>query len=144
MVEFHREQDALATLAVRPSESSRQLLFDAGIRFNSAGGVWRQGCRTRDGAPRRETQAWRFPAFTSFRRASFDDGRRLARCAARSTFSDHPEYLRLAAGGEKILACPADNDYWRDLGTVASLDQAAADIEHNLLGDGSHAGSARF
>ena len=44
-----------------------------------------------------------------------------------------PMYLRLAAVGEKILARPTGNDYWRDLGTVASLDQAAADIEHNLL-----------
>ncbi len=44
-----------------------------------------------------------------------------------------PMYLRLAGDGEKIVAFQTDGDYWRDLGTVASLQQAAADIEQKVL-----------
>jgi NDP-sugar pyrophosphorylase family protein len=44
-----------------------------------------------------------------------------------------PEYLRLAGGGEKIIAFPAGGCYWRDLGTAASLQQAAEDIAHGRI-----------
>ncbi len=37
------------------------------------------------------------------------------------------------AEGEKILGFRADGDYWRDLGTVASLQQAAEDMERKLF-----------
>ena len=36
-------------------------------------------------------------------------------------------YLRLAACGENILAFPADDAYWRDLGKPTDLAQAARD-----------------
>ena len=44
-----------------------------------------------------------------------------------------PEYLRLASTGEKIVAFPADGYYWRDLGTLASLQQAAEDMQRGLI-----------
>jgi len=39
----------------------------------------------------------------------------------------------MASGGEKIVGFPADGSYWRDLGTAASLQQAAEDVERKLV-----------
>jgi NDP-sugar pyrophosphorylase family protein len=44
-----------------------------------------------------------------------------------------PEYLRLAAAGEKIVGFRADAYYWRDLGTPSSLAQAAEDVRQQLV-----------
>jgi NDP-sugar pyrophosphorylase family protein len=41
--------------------------------------------------------------------------------------------LRLAGRGEKILGFRADGYYWRDLGTAASLQQAAEDAAGGLV-----------
>jgi len=51
-------------------------------------------------------------------------------------FSIIPSYLRLAAQDEKILAFPADQYYWRDLGRPADLIQAALDLETGLRAKG--------
>jgi NDP-sugar pyrophosphorylase family protein len=48
-------------------------------------------------------------------------------------FSIVYEYLRLAGQGEKILGFRADGYYWRDLGTAASLKQAAEDAAGGLV-----------
>ena len=45
-------------------------------------------------------------------------------------FSIIESYLRLAGEGEKIMAFRADGAYWRDLGTVESLELAAKETEH--------------
>jgi NDP-sugar pyrophosphorylase family protein len=42
-------------------------------------------------------------------------------------FSIIESYLRLVARGEKLLAFRADDAYWRDLGTIESLQQAEKD-----------------
>ena len=68
MVEFHREQDALATLATRPRESSRQLLFDQHLQL--CGRRVAEAAEPEMVRPARRRRRWRFPAFTSFRRAS--------------------------------------------------------------------------
>jgi NDP-sugar pyrophosphorylase family protein len=49
------------------------------------------------------------------------------------TFPIIPLYLRLVGEGEKILGFRSDEYYWRDLGTPASLKQAAEDIEQKVL-----------
>ena len=41
-------------------------------------------------------------------------------------------YLHLSARGEKILAFPADDAYWRDLGKPADLAQAAEDLKKKV------------
>jgi NDP-sugar pyrophosphorylase family protein len=46
------------------------------------------------------------------------------------TFSIIETYLRLAAQGERIVAFRADGAYWRDLGTIVSLERAAKDAAH--------------
>src|SRR5208337_114681 len=46
-----------------------------------------------------------------------------------AAFSIIDVYLRLAAHGGKILAFPADDAYWRDLGKPADLAQATLDLQ---------------
>jgi NDP-sugar pyrophosphorylase family protein len=48
-------------------------------------------------------------------------------------FSVIDAYMRLAAGGERILAFQADEYYWRDLGKPENLVQAAQDIKRQIL-----------
>jgi NDP-sugar pyrophosphorylase family protein len=43
-------------------------------------------------------------------------------------FSIIDAYLRLAGSGEKLIAFRADDAYWRDLGTIDSLQQAEKDL----------------
>jgi NDP-sugar pyrophosphorylase family protein len=47
-------------------------------------------------------------------------------------FSIIDAYLRLSARGENILAFPADDAYWRDLGKPADLAQAAKDLKKKV------------
>jgi len=48
-------------------------------------------------------------------------------------FSIITSYLRLAAQGESITGFCADDYYWRDLGRLADLNQAAKDLTQNTL-----------
>jgi NDP-sugar pyrophosphorylase family protein len=59
--------------------------------------------------------------------------RLLAMLTEEGVFSIITSYLRLAAQGEKILAFRADEYYWRDLGSPASLQQAAQDLRQRAL-----------
>src|SRR5262249_43352030 len=119
MLEFHRERDALATLAVQHRETSRPLSFsDRGQLLG----------RAADGA------------FTSpgFQPAAFSgvhviSPRLLPLLTESGAFSVIDSYIRLAADGHKILAFPADQYYWRDLGRPADLAQAAQDLSQGLI-----------
>ncbi len=125
MVRFHREHQALATLAVQDRETSRYLLFDEQLRLSGR----RAG---REGAlelvrPAQQVQALAFsgihvisPRIFSMMR---EDG----------AFSIIDCYLRLAAQGEKILAFRADRYYWRDLGRPENVAQAEQDLKNNLF-----------
>jgi NDP-sugar pyrophosphorylase family protein len=130
MVEFHRRQKALATLAVQQRKSARMLLFDA------QEDVALQLCGRRTAGQADEMvcaaahpQAWAFAGIHVLSPRIFgfmDEG-------GAPAFSIIPEYLRMAGGGEKIVGFPADGFYWRDLGTVASLQQAAEDMERKRI-----------
>ena len=48
-------------------------------------------------------------------------------------FSIIDSYLRLAERGESILGFPADEYYWRDLGKLEQVRQAAADYKQKLF-----------
>jgi len=50
----------------------------------------------------------------------------------KGVFSIIDTYLRLSARGEEILAFPADDAYWRDLGKPDDLAQAARDLKNNV------------
>ncbi len=122
MMEFHRSQQALATLAVQERRSSRQLLFDAngllcGRRYEKEG-------RTELA---RDAEGLKALAFCGVHVIS---PRMLEQIAEVGVFSIIETYLRLAGRGETIIAFPADGVYWRDVGTVESLKHIAKDAGH--------------
>lgn len=125
MVQFHREQDALATLAVHDRPSRRQLLFNehAQLCGRRTKGV------TADEIVRPAAQMTPL-AFSGIHVVSpgiFD------RMTEQGAFSIVDAYLRMANEGEKITAFRADEYYWRDLGTCESILQAERDREKSLI-----------
>jgi len=119
MIAAHRERCALATLAVQHRSSSRQLLFDDhGLLC---------GRESHDGQSeivRTATQLQPM-AFCGIHVISPEI---FGQVPEEGVFSIVPVYLRLAAEGAMISAFCADEYYWRDLGKLHSLEQAAADL----------------
>ena len=125
MVQFHRQHQALATLAVQERETSRYLLFDEQNQL-----CGRRAAR--DQAPEivrpsKKTQALAFSGVHVI------SPRMLARMNESGAFSIITSYLRLAEQGEKILAFRADEYYWRDLGKPDNVAQAAEDVKLKRL-----------
>ena len=120
MVEFHRENQALATLAVKNRETSRYLLFDEQNRF-----CGRRGKTDEKSELVRSAQTLLPLAFSGIHVIS---PRLLPMITEEGVFSIINSYLSLAAGGQKILAFRADEYYWRDLGRPQDLIQAAKDL----------------
>jgi NDP-sugar pyrophosphorylase family protein len=129
MLEFHRESQALATLAVKHRETSRYLLFDEQNQLCGR----RAG---RDGAP--EIVRPGLESFTELRALGFAgvhiiSPRFLSMMEEEGTFSIISTYLRLAARGEKILSFSADEYYWRDLGKPENVAHAEDDVRRDVL-----------
>ena len=125
MVQWHRKEKALATLAVQDRDTSRYLLFDEKDQLCGRR-AWR------DGAPEmarsaRETHALAFSGVHAI------SPRFLLKMTEQGAFSIISSYLRLAGQREKILGFRADEYYWRDLGKPDSLLQAARDMEQKAL-----------
>ncbi len=120
MMQLHVEQDALATLAVQDRQTSRYLLFDPQNQLC--------GRRTgRDGEaelvrPAAETQPLAFCGIHILSPRIFE------KIQEEGAFSIISAYLRLATGGEKIIAFRADGSSWRDLGRPESIVQAEQEI----------------
>lgn len=125
MVEFHRQHQALATLAVQDRETSRYLLFDEEHRL-----CGRQAGRQKPPEMVRPSESTEKLAFSGVQVIS---PRFLSLMTEQGVFSIITSYLRLAAQGEKIIAFRADAYYWRDLGKPESLAQAEQDLKHHLL-----------
>ncbi len=126
MVKFHVEHQALATLAVQQRESSRQLLFDERLQLcgwvNAGDGKAEVAC----------------PAALPGRALAFSgihviSPRIFSRLVEQQAFAIIPAYLRLSREGEGILGYCAGNAYWRDLGTPASVQQAAEDVARKAI-----------
>lgn len=120
MVRFHKDHAALATLAVQDRETSRYLLFDehgqlCGRRARDEG----------DDQLERSAQHLQPLAFSGIHVIS---PRLFAGMEEEGAFSIITSYLRLAGGGEKIIAFSTDEYYWRDLGRPESMQQAAQDL----------------
>jgi NDP-sugar pyrophosphorylase family protein len=135
MVKAHRANDALATLAVQQRKSSRYLLLDAQLQL--CGRLTAGDAEAEMARAAARTEAWAFAGIHVISPRIFElmSADRMSPVGEQSpqAFSIIPEYLRLAGGGEKILGFRADGYYWRDLGTLASLQQAAEDIERKLI-----------
>jgi NDP-sugar pyrophosphorylase family protein len=125
MVQAHKANKALATLAVQKRESSRQLLFDE----------HQQLCGRRAGRDKEPEIARTAPRLDplAFSGIHVISPRLLPLMKENGIFSIIDCYLRLAASEERIAAFRADEYYWRDLGKPADLQQAAQDLEHNSL-----------
>jgi mannose-1-phosphate guanylyltransferase len=129
MLQFHKENQALATLAVQSRESNRQLLFNhdlqlVGRRVDNKDSVISSEARNPSSIPLRPL------AFSGIHIIS---PRLLPQLNEDGIFSIIDSYLRLSAKSQKILAFRADQYYWRDLGRPADLAQAALDIQQNVL-----------
>jgi NDP-sugar pyrophosphorylase family protein len=125
MAEFHKQNQALATLAVQDRKTSRYLLFDEQNQLSGR----RAG---RDQEPEivrlsKQTQALAFSGVHVI------SSRLLPLMAEDGVFSIINSYLRLAGQGEKILAFRADEFYWRDLGRPENVAQATEDVKQQVL-----------
>src|SRR6266852_1675336 len=125
MVQAHKANQALATLAVRKRESSRQLLFDE--QGQLCGRRAGHDQKPEIARPSQQTQELAFCGIHII------SPRLLPMMKEEGIFSIIDSYLRLAASGEKIAAFRADQYYWRDLGKLADLQQAAQDLEQKVL-----------
>jgi mannose-1-phosphate guanylyltransferase len=125
MLQFHTENQALATLAVQSRDSGRQLLFNNDLQL-----VGRRAGR--DQAPEivRPSDHLHPLAFSGIHLIS---PRLLPLLTEEGIFSIIPSYVRLVAQGQKILAFRADQYYWRDLGRPSDLAQAAADLKQRIF-----------
>ena len=129
MVQFHSENQALATLAVQDRETSRYLLFDQQLQL----------CGRQSGLDRKPELVRSSPGLSAKMQALAFSGihvispRFLGMMTEEGIFSIITSYLRLAAKGEKILAFQVDEYYWRDLGKPENVRQAAQDLQQKVL-----------
>ena len=119
MVEFHRDSDALATLAVQDRQSSRRLLFDDESWLCGRQGEGEEAEIVGGG------RRYRPLAFCGIHVIS---RRIFSLLKEAGAFPLVPAYLRLAGEGQKVVAFRADEYDWRDLGTVESLAGAGGEV----------------
>ena len=125
LVRFHREHGALATLAVQDRDTSRHLLFDESSLL----------CGRRVGrgqAPEMVRSSANVQAL-AFSGIHVISPRFVPLMTEEGAFSIIASYLRLAGGGEQIMAFRADEYYWRDLGKAENVAQAAEDAKQQVL-----------
>ena len=122
MVQFHTENQALATLAVKDRETLRYLVFDDQLQLCGR----QHGCDHEPEFVRPASHAAQALAFSGIHVIS---PRLLAMMTEEGVFSIMASYLRLAAQRERILGFRADEYYWRDLGRPENVLQAAEDLK---------------
>ncbi len=125
MVEAHKKNKALATLAVQERKTSRYLLFNDQLEL-----CGRRLVKEEKTEIVRPSQQITELAFAGIHVIS---PRIFPLLTEEGVFSIVPAYLRLAAQGEKIQAFRADEYYWRDLGTPESIQQAEQDMKANIV-----------
>jgi NDP-sugar pyrophosphorylase family protein len=124
MYRAHLERAPLATLAVMERESSRQLLFDdLGLLGRTDE---RKGLRLEARPPAGEVRPLAFGGVHVISPAFLD------RLTERGAFSILDPYLRLAAGGERILPFRIDGSRWSDIGRPEQLEEARRWLERSL------------
>jgi NDP-sugar pyrophosphorylase family protein len=123
MLQAHKANKALATLAVQKRESSRQLLFDEHLQL----------CGRRAGSDRKPEIVRPSPRLEplAFSGIHIISPRLLPMLTQDGIFSIIAPYLRLAERGEQILGFKADESYWRDLGRIEDLEHAEQDLRQN-------------
>jgi NDP-sugar pyrophosphorylase family protein len=124
MLDFHTQNQALATLAVQQRRTSRYLLFDEQMRLCGRRLVNERTELVRP-SPRFEELA--------FSGIHVISPRLLDLMSEEGAFSIVQSYLRLAGDGERIVAYRADGDYWRDVGKPESVARAAEDMTNQAM-----------
>ena len=125
MMEKHKENKALATLAVQQRETSRYLLFDEQSQL-----CGRRIVREQKEELVRVARELQPLAFTGIHIIS---PQLLTLMTEGGAFSIIDLYLRLAGQGENIRGFRADEYYWRDLGKPEQVRQAAEDYKQKLF-----------
>jgi NDP-sugar pyrophosphorylase family protein len=125
MAEFHRENQALASLAVQDRETSRYLLFDEG----------QQLCGRRIGPDQKDelVGSGKPSLALAFSGIHIISPRIFELMLEDGVFSIITTYLRLAGQRERILSFRADDYYWRDMGRPDDVLQAALDLKQQVL-----------
>lgn len=120
MMQQHAKDENLVTLAVQTRESSRQLLFDENLQLCGRK-------KEQETEIVRETSA--DPEQFAFTGIHVISPKLLHMFEEDGVFSIVETYLRLAGQGENIAAFRADEYYWRDVGRLEDLRQAAQDLK---------------
>lgn len=118
MMQFHQEQNALATLAVKHRSTSRPLLFDTTGQFHGR-------MAAADTIPPGHDAL----AFCGIHVLS---PRIFSLMHEGGAFSIIDTYIHLAAQCERILGFSADDAYWRDLGKSENVASATEDIANGV------------
>lgn len=121
MLRFHRERQALVSLAVQRRETVRHLLFDEQGQLRG---------RRLEHEEHTETTGSGCLQALAFCGIHVISPRLLEMMSEEGVFSIIETYLRLALRDEPILAFRADQFYWRDLGTTDSLARAAQELPY--------------
>jgi NDP-sugar pyrophosphorylase family protein len=127
MLQFHMEHNALGTLAVQERPTSRYLLFDENDQL-----CGRRAGLTGESEIVRPAEEQRAFAFSGIHILS---PRIFSLMREEGTFSVIPMYLRLAAQKEPLFAFRADRYYWRDLGRLEQIAEAARDMAEGVYSD---------
>jgi NDP-sugar pyrophosphorylase family protein len=138
MLQFHKEHQALATIAVQSRPSSRQLLFNenlelSGRRIGDKESVIPSVARNQRAHSPLVTRHSSLLLPLAFSGIHLISTRLLPLLTEAGPFSIIDSYLRLAAQSHPILAFRADQYYWRDLGRPADLTQAALDLQQKIF-----------
>jgi NDP-sugar pyrophosphorylase family protein len=127
MVQFHKEHDALATLAVQQRETSRYLLFDEQLRLCGRLSGHDQQAEFVRSSQELQVQALAFSGIHVI------SPRLLSMMTEEGAFSIITSYLRLGEQGKKILGFRDDEYYWRDLGRPENVARAEEDFKNKVL-----------
>ena len=125
MLDFHTQNQALATLAVQQRQASRYLLFDEQMQL-----CGRRLVKERKTELVRPSPQLQDLAFSGIHAIS---PRLLWMMSEEGTFSIVQCYLRLAGEGKRIVGYRADGDYWRDLGKPESVARATEDMKKQAM-----------
>jgi mannose-1-phosphate guanylyltransferase len=125
LVDSHKKNKALATLAVQERKTSRYLLFDEDAHL-----CGRHLVKEEKTEIVRPAQHMTELAFTGIHVIS---PRIFPLLTEDGVFSIVPAYLRLSGQGEKLLAFRADEYYWLDLGKPENIRRAEQDMKGNLV-----------
>lgn len=126
MTQFHRDREALATLAVQRRESSRRLLFDDQLQLC--------GRKSGDSQPELVRPCVHAQPFV-FCGIHVISPRIFRLMSEEGEFSIIASYLRLAQQSEKVLGFRAEEYYWRDVGKPESITQAADELMRGALSE---------